>query len=93
MIIHREQTSELGGHEARRFESRKNSAFTPRSTRAELYAMGEALRISGYLGESDTIDKATAAFSIAYADQVESDYDAVKKAAGKGLLEVLIERK
>ncbi len=55
--------------------------------------MGEALRISGYLGESDTFDKAIAAFSIAYADQVESDYDAVKKAARKGLLEVLIETK
>lgn len=49
--------------------------------------------ISGYFGESDTFDKTIAALSIAYADQVESDCDAVKKAAGGRLLEVLIEKK
>ncbi len=49
--------------------------------------------ISGYLGDSDTFDKAIAAFSIAYADQTERDYDTLKKAARKGRLEVLIEKK
>jgi hypothetical protein len=48
--------------------------------------------ISGYLGKSDTIDKAIGAFSVAYADQNESDHACVKKAAQNGKLEVLIER-
>jgi hypothetical protein len=54
---------------------------------------GDATLISGYLGESDTFDKAILEFSIAYADQSERDYDAVRKAARKGKLEVLIERR
>src|SRR5271165_2045402 len=35
---------------------------------------GEPALISGYLGKSDTFDKAIAAFSFAYADQNESDH-------------------
>ena len=48
--------------------------------------------IGGYLGNSDTFDKAIAAFSIAYADQNERDYEFLKKAAHKGKLEVVLER-
>ncbi len=53
---------------------------------------GDAAQISGYLGESDTFDQAIADFSAAYADQTERDHAALKKAARKGKVEVLIER-
>lgn len=45
-----------------------------------------------HLGRGDTFDKATAALSIAYADQTERDYELLKKAARKGELEVVMER-
>ena len=54
---------------------------------------GDAAVISGYLGESDIFDKAIADFSTAYADQTERDHAALKKAAQKGRLKVLLERK
>ena len=53
---------------------------------------GEPAMISGYLGKSDTFDKAIATFSIAYADQTERDYEGLKKAAKDGKLEVMMER-
>jgi hypothetical protein len=48
--------------------------------------------IAGYLGTKDTFDKAIAAFSIAYADQTERDYQLVRKSARAGKLEVALER-
>jgi uncharacterized protein (DUF2252 family) len=53
---------------------------------------GEPAMIGGYLGTKDTFDKAIAAFSIAYADQTERDYEYLKKAAQRGKLEVVMER-
>jgi uncharacterized protein (DUF2252 family) len=53
---------------------------------------GEPAMIGGYLGTRDTFDKAIAAFSIAYADQTERDYELLKKAAHRGRLKVAIER-
>jgi uncharacterized protein (DUF2252 family) len=53
---------------------------------------GEPAMIGGYLGTKDTFDKAIAAFSIAYADQTERDYELLKKAAQRGKLKVAIER-
>ena len=53
---------------------------------------GEPAMIGGYLGKSDTFDKAIAAFSIAYADQTERDHGVLKKAAQEGKLEVVMER-
>ena len=58
----------------------------------ETYGVFPAPVISGYLGESDTFDKAVADFSAAFADQTERDHAALKKAARKGKLDVLIER-
>jgi uncharacterized protein (DUF2252 family) len=52
---------------------------------------GDPTIISGYLGKSETFDKAIAAFSVAYADQNERDYQSVKNAAQAGKLKVLIE--
>jgi uncharacterized protein (DUF2252 family) len=54
---------------------------------------GDAAVISGYLGESDSFDRAIGDFSAAYADQTERDHAALKKGARKGKLEVLIERR
>ena len=53
---------------------------------------GEPAMIGGYLGRRDTFDKAIAAFSIAYADQTERDYELFKKAVQRGKLEVAMER-
>jgi len=53
---------------------------------------GEPAMIGGYLGNSDTFEKAIATFSIAYADQNEKDYEFLKKAAKAGKMEVVLER-
>jgi uncharacterized protein (DUF2252 family) len=53
---------------------------------------GEPAMIGGYLGTNETFDKAIAAFSIAYADQTERDYELLKKAAQRGKLKVAMER-
>ena len=52
---------------------------------------GDSALISGYLGQSDTFDKAIAAFSIAYADQSEKDHAILMKAVRHGDLVVEIE--
>jgi uncharacterized protein (DUF2252 family) len=52
---------------------------------------GESALISGYLGQSDSFDKALAAFSVAYADQSEKDHAVLMKAARKGDLDVVTE--
>ncbi|MGB6194597.1 MAG: DUF2252 family protein, partial [Terracidiphilus sp.] len=52
---------------------------------------GESALISGYLGQSDSFDKALAAFSVAYADQSEKDHAVLMKAVRKGDLEVVTE--
>ncbi len=52
---------------------------------------GEPAQISGYLGKGDAFDEAIADFSIAYADQTESDYEVLMKAARSGRIEVLTE--
>jgi uncharacterized protein (DUF2252 family) len=52
---------------------------------------GDAAFISGYLGQSDSFDKAIARFSVAYADQSEKDHAALMKAVRSGDLDVEIE--
>jgi uncharacterized protein (DUF2252 family) len=49
---------------------------------------GKRFSISGYLGQSDSFDKAIADFAIAYADQTEQDYKALAKAVKQGRLQV-----
>jgi len=53
---------------------------------------GQPAMISGFLGKSDTFDKAIAAFSFAYADQNESDHAALKRAIRDGKVEAVIEK-
>lgn len=52
---------------------------------------GESAKISGYLGKADSLDKAIASFSIAYADQAERDFEILRKAVREGRLEAVIE--
>ncbi len=52
---------------------------------------GDAALISGYLGKSDAFDKAIEAFSIAYADQNDKDYAALKRAISSGKINAVIE--
>jgi hypothetical protein len=53
---------------------------------------GEPSAISGYLGKADTFDRAIAAFAIAYADQVESDHEALVRAVREGKLEACLDK-
>ncbi len=52
---------------------------------------GDAAMLSGYMGTSDTFDRAIAGFSFAYADQNEKDYAALKRAIKKGQIEAKVE--
>jgi uncharacterized protein (DUF2252 family) len=45
---------------------------------------GEAATIAGYLGNGSAFDEAVAHYALAYADQVEKDYDQFKAAIGSG---------
>ena len=42
---------------------------------------GDAAKITGYIGDDDTFDRALEQFAVAYADQNEADYAAFTKAA------------
>jgi uncharacterized protein (DUF2252 family) len=49
---------------------------------------GDRIAIASYLGKSDGFDRALAEFAIAYADQNERDYAAVREAADEGRIRV-----
>ena len=49
---------------------------------------GDRIAIAAYLGKSDVFDRAIADFCIAYADQNERDYQALRDAVGSGRLPV-----
>ncbi len=55
--------------------------------RSHAKASGMAAEISGYLGTSDRMAESMTAYSNAYADQVERDYDVFVKACRSGRLE------
>ena len=48
---------------------------------------GDAAMLSGYMGGSDTFDRAVAEFSLAYADQNEKDHASFIKAIKSGRIE------
>lgn len=50
---------------------------------------GDAAVLSGYMDQSDTLDRALAEFSFAYADQNERDHTSFKKAIKSGKIEAL----
>ncbi|HET7289167.1 MAG TPA: DUF2252 family protein, partial [Thermodesulfobacteriota bacterium] len=47
---------------------------------------GDTCMIAGYLGSSDSFDDALVKYAQAYADQVERDYEAFRKAIRSGRL-------
>jgi hypothetical protein len=47
--------------------------------------------LSGYMGKSDSFDRAIAAFSMAYADQNEKDHAALDRAVRKGKVKAVFE--
>lgn len=53
---------------------------------------GDAARISGYLGKSDSMDEALADFAEAYADQNERDHQVLVEAVRDGRIEAFLER-
>lgn len=52
---------------------------------------GDAAFIRGYLGNHDTFDQAIARFSIAYANQVEQDYEKLTAAISSGKIKTIVE--
>ncbi len=52
---------------------------------------GSSVMLSGYMGKNDTFDRAIAGFSLAYADQNESDHDALDGAVRKGRVKAVFE--
>jgi uncharacterized protein (DUF2252 family) len=52
---------------------------------------GNSAMISGYMGKSDTFDRAIAAFSKGYADQNEKDHAALARAIRKGKVKAVFE--
>jgi uncharacterized protein (DUF2252 family) len=52
---------------------------------------GDSAMLSGYMGTSDTFDKAITSFSFAYADQNEKDYASLKRAIQEGKIEAKFE--
>jgi uncharacterized protein (DUF2252 family) len=52
---------------------------------------GCSATLSGYMGKSDTFDRAMAAFSLAYADQNEKDHAALDRAVRKGKVKAVFE--
>jgi uncharacterized protein (DUF2252 family) len=52
---------------------------------------GFSALLSGYMGRSDTFDRAIAEFSVAYADQNEKDHAALERAVKKGKVAAVFE--
>ncbi len=52
---------------------------------------GDPAAMSGYLGKSDAMDQALAAFSVAYADQNEKDHAALRRAIRAGKVKAVRE--
>jgi len=52
---------------------------------------GDSATISGYLGKSDTFDRALGKFALAYADQVQKDHAALVNAIRSGRVKALSE--
>jgi hypothetical protein len=53
---------------------------------------GDTAMISGYLGKSDTFDRAIGEFAMAYADQTVRDHAALVAAVKTGRIDALVEK-
>ena len=52
---------------------------------------GKSAVLSGYMGKSDALDQAIAAFSVSYADQNERDHAALDRAIRTGKVQAVFE--
>jgi hypothetical protein len=52
---------------------------------------GNSAVLAGYMGRSDALDRALAAFAKAYADQNEKDHAALARAVRKGTVKAVFE--
>lgn len=52
---------------------------------------GQAHRIVGYLGKSDSFDRAMARFAVTYADTMQADHAQLSSAIANGTLEAVVE--
>jgi uncharacterized protein (DUF2252 family) len=52
---------------------------------------GRSIELSGYMGKSDTFDRALARFAVAYADQNEKDHAALDRAVRSGKVKAVFE--
>ena len=52
---------------------------------------GDALAIGAYLGSGDAFDESVGDFAVAYADQAEQDYAALKRAVADGVVDAFVE--
>jgi uncharacterized protein (DUF2252 family) len=52
---------------------------------------GHSALLSGYMGKSDSLDRAIAAFAVSYADQNEKDHAALERAVRKGTVKAVFE--
>ena len=50
---------------------------------------GDSVRISGYCGDADTLDRALSEFAEAYGDQTEQDHAALVKAIKTGRVKAI----
>ena len=65
------------------------TASSAAATLARAHARtGDAAKITGYLGDDDTFDRALEQFAVAYADQNDADYAAFTYAADEKLIAV-----
>jgi hypothetical protein len=53
---------------------------------------GDAAKITGYLGDDDTFDRALERFAVAYADQNDNDYSAFTDADAADAQRIDVER-
>ena len=66
-------------------------AFTCGALLARAHARyGDAVRIAGYCGEDDTLDRALADFAEAYGDQTERDHAELVKAIKAGRVKAVV---
>ncbi len=52
---------------------------------------GQSALLSGYMGKSDVLDKAVAAYAVAYADQNERDHASLDRAVRRGKVKAVFE--
>jgi uncharacterized protein (DUF2252 family) len=63
------------------------ASTVPQCSANRAMSPGDALAIASYLGAGDAMDRALADFAVDYADQVEHDHDALRRAVRAGRLE------